>query len=509
MHFVRTCLLVSIYHALHARGFLFKQLRHGHASPTRNSTQPGVGILSVESRKALNNQGAGAPAPASDVGEDDLPGLSKYQLLATVHRGLKKVFAYHPNEWWKDWKIWVGVTLWLGVRIRTFCVFKQSPSDEYMSEFLLTFGINIVVLHLLMYAATPQRGLEITVVLVVFQAFFRSFRALQDIGVALTFVAENLSHELLIPQETVMVELESSVKAIVEESGAKILAVNFRDCSRGSEDDANAPEVLVEVVVNDRAPIDELVKEENLAGRLAKQLNLVQGIKDVSCNVIDVKQVNVEASGDNCIKTKEFECDTMYMDMTLPWFQILVLFIAQIGVWWFYFASVLWNLDLHKINYTFWMASFIVMQVTMIFNRGDDSVLGAEFPVVEWYTLIRSIRRSPTLADPETHSGPIPVHMAGLIVRGIVGYLCNTVLREIMAFTIPLMLSSFVEPMDFVVYCVGVNFICTVDDMRPKKFVVHTDADKARLTNILKEEVSHTKSLPDLRNRPMREQTFP
>merc|ERR1711865_766273 len=64
------------------------------------------------------------------------------------------------------------------------------------------------------------------------------------------------------------------------------------------------------------------------------------------------------------------------------------------------------------------------------------------------------------------------ISKANIIMRGITGFFCNAILRDIMAYTIPLMLMGFSEPMGFVVYCVGVNFICTLDDMSERKYAM-------------------------------------
>merc|ERR1719265_2654151 len=79
----------------------------------------------------------------------------------------------------------------------------------------------------------------------------------------------------------------------------------------------------------------------------------------------------------------------MYMDLSLPWYQICVLFMGQACVWWFYMTSIIANTDMNDVNYLYWVATFLVMQITMIFNRGDDSVLGNAFPVSQWLYMVK------------------------------------------------------------------------------------------------------------------------
>jgi hypothetical protein len=147
---------------------------------------------------------------------------------------------------------------------------------------------------------------------------------------------------------------------------------------------------------------------------------------------------------------EEFDCETVYMDMNVPAIQIFVLFLGQISVWWFYFTSITANFNLSEVNYFFWLVAFIVMQLTMIFNRGDDSVLGNSFPIHEWWGMVKranEIRFEEELDDPKNGAGElISIGRANLMMRGVLGFFCNTVLREIMAYTIPLMLMVSLSP---------------------------------------------------------------
>jgi len=190
----------------------------------------------------------------------------------------------------------------------------------------------------------------------------------------------------------------------------------------------------------------------------------------------------------------DFECDTLYLDIGLPFEQILVLFTAQVFIWWFYFTSILYNFDFHYVNYMFWMVAFLSMQMTMIFSRGPDSVLGKPFPVHDVYILqtncdniLLKMRDTEEAAMTprfiEKRSQPFSVTKGNIILRGVLGFFCNAILREIMAYTLPLMLMGFAEPMDFVVYCVGANFITTVDDMKERVFEVIPNSDEEAFTS--------------------------
>lgn len=179
-----------------------------------------------------------------------------------------------------------------------------------------------------------------------------------------------------------------------------------------------------------------------------------------------------EASSDDL---DEFDCDTLYLDLGLPLEQIIVLFVAQIGVWWFYMTSILASFDFDRVNYLFWAWAYLVMQMTMIFCRGNDSALGNAFPVHDLHRIHKEANKVTFRLKPEGEekdTEPFSISRASVATRGAMGFFCNCILREIMAYTIPLMLMGFSEPMDFVVYCVGVNFICTLDDMSERKYIM-------------------------------------
>merc|ERR1719375_2111986 len=114
--------------------------------------------------------------------------------------------------------------------------------------------------------------------------------------------------------------------------------------------------------------------------------------------------------------------------------------------------------------------------MTMIFCRGEESALGQPFPCHEVWRLVTNAGRIKVQQkweddkDGERLGEAVNISRVDLFMRGILGFWVNAICREIMAYTIPLMLMGFEQPMDFVVYCVGVNFICTLDDMKDKTF---------------------------------------
>jgi len=279
----------------------------------------------------------------------------KYPLIAMLHEHLAKVFGKIFEDFWMDWKLWVGLGSWLAVWAKWLIL---GYDDPFWQRGVFAFGINILILHHLQYASSIKVGIYGVCAVLACQALFQSW-----------------------------------VWSKSEDSGKDFV---------------------------------------------------------------------------------EFDADTLYLDLALPVEQISVLFVAQVSIWWFFMTSILGNFDFNHVNYVFWLVAFLSMQMTMIFNRGDDSVLGAVFPIHDVFKMVKGADISSFKLKDEDDAQPFTLSKANVSMRGITGYFCNAILREIMAYTIPLMLMGFSEPMDFVVYCVGVNFICTLDDMTKRRYAVDT-----------------------------------
>jgi len=278
---------------------------------------------------------------------------AKYPFISMMHLKLEKVFGKRYEEWWMDWKLWVGLVSWLSVWAKWLIL---GYDDPFHQRALFAFGINILILHHLQYATSIKVGIYGVCLALAGQALFQSW---------------------------VWSKSEGSDEALTH-----------------------------------------------------------------------------------------FEADTLYLDLALPAEQIIVLFVAQVSVWWFFMTSILGNFDFNHCNYVFWLMSYLAMQMTMIFNRGDDSVLGAMFPIHDVFKMVKNADKSTFKLADDDKAEPFLLSKANVSMRGATGFFCNTILREIMAYTIPLMLMGFSEPMDFVVYCVGVNFICTLDDMSKRSYIL-------------------------------------
>lgn len=293
---------------------------------------------------------------------------SKYPYIAAIHEDLSKVFGKYSEHWWQDWKLWIGLSLWLAVWAK-WLKNGYRRTQPYWERALFAFGLNIAILHQLQYATTIKKGMLV------------------------------------------------------------VCAV------------------------------------------LSAQ-SLLQSVTWFKTEVDEDEKAKLQKGTPRSVEGKIY-ADTLYLDLSLPVEQICVLFVAQLCIWWFYMTSILSNFRFSHVNYCFWLVAYLAMQMTMIFNRGDDSVLGNPFPCHDVYRLIMTCDKVTLQLEgsEEEASEKFKISKVNVIMRGLMGFFCNAILREIMAYTIPLMLMGFAEPMDFVVYCVGVNFICTIDDMTPRQFL--------------------------------------
>jgi len=173
---------------------------------------------------------------------------------------------------------------------------------------------------------------------------------------------------------------------------------------------------------------------------------------------------------------EEFHAGSMYNDISRSLLHTVVVFFGQFCFVFCYCSYLFNNLDATKLNYTFWMMAFIGLQMAAFFNRGQDSLLGEPWDHKQWYTLQEAAHRIEFTYKEEKSGktlGPFRRPRLVMHLRGFMGFVMNTVARDFVAFTIPIFLSHFSSPLDFVVYSIGVNFITTLDDMTPKVYTIH------------------------------------
>lgn len=209
----------------------------------------------------------------------------------------------------------------------------------------------------------------------------------------------------------------------------------------------------------------------------------------------------------NVVKTGHFNSTSLYQDLSTPLMQTCTVFIGQMCLIIFYLSSIFNSLRTHSLSYIFWLASFFCLQMAAFFNRSGDSYIGTTWHSSQWSSIVQVANDVEFVC--KGFGGRTDVHIKSrneLLTRGVFGFFVNNIFRDVLAFTIPILLSQFTSALDFVVYCVGVNFIVTIDDMQPKRFDVRCIASKqSELGSYI--ELNHTETAavvaPPLSQRPV------
>jgi len=170
-----------------------------------------------------------------------------------------------------------------------------------------------------------------------------------------------------------------------------------------------------------------------------------------------------------------FKASSLYQDVQRSLFQTIVVFAGQLFMAYCYGSYLFNNLDPHKFSYTFWLMAFIGLQMAAFFNRGADSLLGECWDYPQWWAISD---QAPDVEfwylHPKTGKrvGPFTKPWLIMHLRGMMGFIMDSVVRDFIAFTVPVLLMHFQSPLDFVVYSVGVNFITRMDDMTTKEYTL-------------------------------------
>jgi len=419
LHVAMLVIILCLLGADNAEGYTLYSA-HFHLWHKDAMPQPSQPVLKLPSIQQLQRKKD--PAKEQEYGEGSsalsekelAEIIPKYPVIEACHLRLQMVFGKLTETWYMDWKLWVGLTLWLSM----WAKWLRSGFDEiYWQWAIFAFGVDVLILHILQYASSILSGLIV--------------------------ICSMLSGQALL--QTYM--------------------VNKRELSL------------------------ELDEAEEAASDMISRMTSMTAVPSFSTDLEDSDDL------------EEFECDTLYLDIGLPIEQILILFVGQVGVWCFYMTSILHSIDFAEVNYLFWFWSYLVMQMTMIFCRGSESALGNAFPIHDVHRMIKVADKvkfrlhiedcvddceseKKAKRDAADKAPSFQIRPANIILRGVMGFFCNCILREIMAYTIPLMLMGFSEPMDFVVYCVGVNFICTLDDMSDRKYQMIPLSDQSEESSI-------------------------
>jgi len=196
-------------------------------------------------------------------------------------------------------------------------------------------------------------------------------------------------------------------------------------------------------------------------------------------------------------ETVTIEITTIYEDIWAPWPQVHMVFVAQTtlicGL--MYWSFVSYDGESSKNTYGFWVMAYLV-QMSGLFKRGKDSALGPTWNLQRHMAIFKKLSTSnkvyftPTAdANPAAAGtsgldgkpwweqkiccnrfhklphGPQKAYWDVLFGRNVMGFLVNTLFRDLLAFLTPLLLMQSEDAKDFVQNCFAVAFITQLDDI--------------------------------------------
>jgi len=141
--------------------------------------------------------------------------------------------------------------------------------------------------------------------------------------------------------------------------------------------------------------------------------------------------------------------------------QLIVVFITQtILFFYLFYASFVTYKDSSNVTYGFFVTAYLV-QMSGMFKRGADSALGLTWPIQRF--------RGMTQINPnvEYQKGQdwISVDQWKMELRKVMGFIVNTIYRDLIAFLTPIVLMQSDDAMDFVQNCFAVSYITQLDDL--------------------------------------------
>jgi len=172
-------------------------------------------------------------------------------------------------------------------------------------------------------------------------------------------------------------------------------------------------------------------------------------------------------------KSKSFTASSLYEDIGGSVLQVHFLFVGQLSLLLMYFCALFRAADTETRNYVHWVVAYFAVQMSSFFNRGSDSQLGQVWDGALWQEVMNSadkVNFSCTVFGGKVKT--FRVSRGHMISRGLMGFIVNSIFREALAFTVPVMLMLVSDPFEFVGSCLALNFIVTLDDMEAKEYLV-------------------------------------
>jgi len=168
-----------------------------------------------------------------------------------------------------------------------------------------------------------------------------------------------------------------------------------------------------------------------------------------------------------------FVATSVYQDFNRSSYRVIFTFLGQFLLAWFYLLSLQENHEEEvaeeektqrrgqtaSYKYAFWTVGVVVVQLGVLLSANSSGSFGSTFEGTEWWRKVFNAQYC--LTD---GLKVVPLSSAGKYTRFPISFLANSLLRDIVLFTVPLFLMESSTPME-VVMNVAVTYLTNIDDV--------------------------------------------
>eukprot|EP00929_Paragymnodinium_shiwhaense_P071043 TRINITY_DN36093_c0_g1_i1.p1 TRINITY_DN36093_c0_g1~~TRINITY_DN36093_c0_g1_i1.p1 ORF type:complete len:314 (-),score=34.41 TRINITY_DN36093_c0_g1_i1:275-1216(-) len=189
-------------------------------------------------------------------------------------------------------------------------------------------------------------------------------------------------------------------------------------------------------------------------------ITIITSLNTLFCAVAFYRRPVVKDTGNHLLRST-----SVYNELGTSFLQVCFVFMGQTMFGAFYYWSLWHNFNLSSVEELYWLAGYICVQMTQYYNRGHRSALGDPWQLADLHVICEhpgtvQVSQKNFKGDVITYTVP----KWNLYVRNIMGVVVKLFLRELVGYSVPLMLTQHHDPMNCVIYSIAVNFIVTLDN---------------------------------------------
>mmetsp|Transcript_64089 Transcript_64089/g.139417 ORF Transcript_64089/g.139417 Transcript_64089/m.139417 type:complete len:307 (+) Transcript_64089:67-987(+) len=166
------------------------------------------------------------------------------------------------------------------------------------------------------------------------------------------------------------------------------------------------------------------------------------------------------------VDNKHTAC-SIYEDPAAGYLQIWTIFAGQVIFFIFVMKHIFNSGGGLTPNYGFWVSGYMV-QMSAFFGLAQNSQLGPTWNIQKWKKIVTGPQPN-IFESPKDQKIRFEMSRKGAICRCILGFVVNTIFRDIVAHATPLLLLQAGSPAECVGGALGITFIVTLDDFEDLK----------------------------------------